>query len=61
MAELKQLIAFYRGKHDSYSPDTMNDGIYFCTDKSSIIMNNVEYYSGVKNATVSGETLVIEK
>lgn len=59
---MADLVKFYKGPHDSYTVDKVGaNSIYFCTDKSSIIMNGTEYCSGIKNATVSGETLVIEK
>lgn len=59
---MADLVKFYKGPHDKYDVTTVGENsIYFCTDKSSIIMNKTEYCSGIKNATVSGETLVIEK
>lgn len=55
------LIQFYRGKRDSYDKEKMGDGVYFCTDESTIIANGKNYYGEIKDIKIDGETLVIEK
>ena len=63
------LVKFYRGTLDKYSKATMNDGIYFATDKQLIIMNgtqfggvNMSQFEGfIKDVDVEGSMLSFSK